>query len=82
MCRRVIKPINRSNLERRAECGSRKFPGLLGARGGRRHDLVGNEGVGGQVGADPGGVLAPALHQFAGTVFHARFGAFGLGVTK
>ena len=78
----VIKPINRGSLGGRAECGSRKFPGLLSARRGRRHDLVRNERVGGQVGADPGGVLAPALHQFAGTVFHARFGAFGLGVTK
>ena len=82
MSGRVIKPINRGSLGRRAECGGRKFPGLLSARGGRRHNLVGNECVGGQVGADPGGVLAPALHQFAGTVFHARFGAFGLGVTK
>jgi len=34
------------------------------------------------IGADLGGILAAALDQRAGEVRHARFGAFGLAVTK
>ena len=78
----VVKLFYRSGGRGRLEGGSGKFPRFLRALGRGCHHAVGNQRVGGHIGTDSRGILLSPFHQPACTVFRARFGTFGLGVTK
>ena len=83
LCGCVVEPLDRGRRRRRTE--SRQQADFQVSRVRAEGDvmtLVGDEGMGGHISADFCGVFPSTLHQFTGTVFHSRFGAFGLGVTK
>ena len=78
----VIEPLDRGGRRGTAERAGDGFPGFQSARRGRRDHAVGDKGMGSHISADFCGVLPSAIHQFSRAVFHPRFGAFSLGVTK
>lgn len=82
MWRCVIKLVHQVCGLGTLEGGGCEFPGFLRSRRRGGQHVVGYQSVGGHIGADLRGILSSALDQPARTVFHARFGAFCLGVTN